>query len=189
MTAGSRIGDRGSRNRSGGIPAVPRSPIRDPRSASIEPIELVHRDQIERILEDTGVFRAAEVAVAMEVIDSYLEAPAQDYTALGAFRDDALIGYVCFGATPLTMGTWDLYWIAVAPSAQGAGVGSLLLEEVERRLLEAGARMLMIETSSLPMYEPTQGFYQRHAYDLVARVPEFYGPGDDRLILVKRLGR
>ncbi|NJD09307.1 MAG: GNAT family N-acetyltransferase [Gemmatimonadetes bacterium] len=134
------------------------------------------------------MFRADEIDVALEVIDAYFANPGQDYTALGAFtRAGELVGYSCHGPTPCTLGTCDLYWIAVAPAAQGTGVGSALLQEVERRLAQEDARLLLIETSSQPRYRPTRRFYERHGYHEVARVPEFYAPGDDRVIFAKRI--
>ena len=72
-----------------------------------------------------------------------------DYSFLGAFTpDDELVGYACFGPTPGTDRTYDLYWIAVDPAAHRAGIGTTLLSEVERRLQGQHARMLVVETSS-----------------------------------------
>ncbi|MGH7459931.1 MAG: GNAT family N-acetyltransferase [Longimicrobiales bacterium] len=157
----------------------------EPEIAALRP---AHRNEVEQLLRDTGVFRAEEIAVALEVIDSYFAFPEGDYTALGAFtRSGELLGYVCYGATPCTLGTWDLYWIAVSPSTQGRGVGSRLLQEVERRLALQDARLVIIETSSLPHYAPTRTFYERRGYQVVARVPDFYAQGDDRLIFAKRI--
>jgi hypothetical protein len=45
--------------------------------------------------------------------------------------------------------------------------------------------MVLIETSSQPRYEPTRQFYLRLDYREVARVPDFYKPGDDRIIYAK----
>jgi ribosomal protein S18 acetylase RimI-like enzyme len=110
-----------------------------------------------------------------------------DYLFLGAFTpEDELVGYACYGPTPGTDRTFDLYWIAVEPAVQGAGIGTHLLIEVERRLQGQHARMLVIETSSRPEYAPTRRFYERHGYAVAARVREFYAPGDDRVILTKR---
>jgi D-alanine-D-alanine ligase len=151
-------------------------------------IERHHRDAIEQVLIATGVFRDTEIKVALEVIDSYFILPEEDYTALGAFTlGGELLGYVCYGPTPCTIGTFDLYWIAVTPAAQGTGVGTMLLQEVERRLALKDARLVIIETSSLPPYAPTRRFYEQRGYEVVARVPDFYAPGDDRLILAKRI--
>jgi len=98
-----------------------------------------------------------------------------------------LIGFACFGPTPSTDRTFDLYWIAVDRAAQGTGCGTVLLSEVERRLEALHARMLVVETSSRSDYTATRGFYLRRGYVEAARVREFYAPEDDRIILTKRL--
>ena len=174
--------------------AAMRTPPQEPKSpgahepVEISPIERHHLDRIEAILRETKVFRENEISTALEVLNSYFILPEHDYTALGAFtRSGVLLGYVCYGPTPCTAGTWDLYWIAVAPDAHGTGVGTRLLKEVERRLALKDARLVIIETSSLPQYAATRGFYEARGYDVVARVPDFYAPGDDRLIFAKRI--
>ncbi len=155
---------------------------------ALAPLSRAQRDDVREILEGTGVFREDEVEIALEVLDHYFDHPGQDYTAVGAFTPDAkLLGYVCFGPTPCTLGTWDLYWIAVASGTQRTGVGTLLLQEVERRLARERARLVIIETSSQPIYEKTRSFYIRHGYPEVARVPDFYSDGDDRVIYAKRI--
>jgi GNAT superfamily N-acetyltransferase len=98
-----------------------------------------------------------------------------------------LLGFACYGPTMGTDRTYDLYWIAVDRAAQGTGCGSVLLNEVERRLEALHARMLIIETSSRSDYSATRGFYLRRGYVEAARVREFYAPEDDRIILTKRL--
>jgi ribosomal protein S18 acetylase RimI-like enzyme len=103
-------------------------------------------------------------------------------TALGAFTHrDVLLGYACYGPTPCTAGTWDLYWIAVSGEARSRGIGTLLMEEIERRLVDLNARLVLIETSSRADYAPTRAFYERRGYEVVAIVPDFYAPGDDRV--------
>ena len=155
---------------------------------ALAPLSREHRDDVRTILEGTGVFREDEVDVALEVLDAYFDHPGQDYTAVGAFTQAGeLLGYVCFGPTPCTLDTWDLYWIAVAARTQGSGVGTALLEEVEGRLARQRARLVIIETSSQPIYEKTRRFYLRQGYPEVARVPDFYSEGDDRVIYAKRI--
>ena len=159
-----------------------------PVSTQLAPLEPRHRAAIEPLLRATGFFRAIEIDIALEVLDAYFDHPDQDYTALGAFTlGGELIGYVCYGPTPCTTGTYDLYWIAVAPAAQNGGVGTILVQEVERRLAQADARLVIVETSSQPLYEPTRAFYLRKGYAEVARVPDFYADGDDRVIFAKRI--
>ena len=173
------------------------------------------RGRIAEILRATGVFREPEVDVALELFDETfgrapLRAgagaahvatragdasthgtdspfPLDGYLFLGAFTpEEKLIGYACYGATPDTDRTWDLYWIAVDPSAQGSGSGTTLLSEVERRLSGLNARMLVVETSSRSDYAPTRAFYMKRGYGEAARVRDFYAPSDDRIIFTKR---
>lgn len=127
-------------------------------------------------------------AVDGHAASSRSSAPADpDYVFLGAFTpDDELVAYACYGPVPATDRTWDLYWIAVHPAAQGTGGGTLLLSEVERRLKEHDARMLMVETSSRSEYDATRGFYRARGYAEAARLRAYYAPDDDRVIYMKR---
>jgi GNAT superfamily N-acetyltransferase len=110
-----------------------------------------------------------------------------DYDFIGAYDDERLLGYACFGPTPATQGTYDMYWLAVDPSAQNRGVGRALVKWVEQELGKRGARLLVIETSSRPDYAHTREFYARGGFAEAARVRDFYAPADDRIILTTRL--
>ena len=149
------------------------------------------RSRVGEIVKGTGQFREAEVDVALEVFDAAFGlggiALDPDYLFLGA-RDDAgtLVGYACYGHTPQTDRSWDLYWIAVSAEAHGRGIGSQLLAEVERRVAANGGRLLLIETSSRTDYTATREFYVRRGYAERARVRDFYAPDDDRVMLTKQ---
>lgn len=159
-----------------------------PDAVRLGPLLPAHRATVEALLRDTGFFRESEVAVGLEVLDSYFRDPDHDYSALGAFTQlGGLLGYVCYGPTPGTVGAFDLYWIAVSPDAQGRGIGTTLLQEVERRLSERHARLVIVETSGTAVYTPTRGFYEARGYREVARVPDFYDDGDDRVIFARRM--
>ena len=142
-----------------------------------------HRSDIASIVRATAVFSEEEVAVALEVFDEGMP----DYEFVGAFIGDRLVGYACYGLTPATDRTYDLYWIAVHPDAQRTGAGAALMAEVERRLEERRARLVIVETSSRDDYEPTRRFYAKRGYGEHARLRDFYAAGDDRVILGKRL--
>jgi ribosomal protein S18 acetylase RimI-like enzyme len=163
-----------------------------------------HRNCVREILFATGVFREEEIAVAVELFDSSFGAeggtdranpvfadnpPASsDYFFLGAFTpEEELAGFACYGPTPATDRTFDLYWIAVHPAMQGSGSGTILLNEVERRLKGLDARMVVVETSSRSDYRNTRGFYLRRGYVEAARARDFYAPADDRITFTKRL--
>lgn len=139
-----------------------------------------------RILRDTPEFKPAEVVVAEELIDAYLEDPAvPDYFVLIAETGSDLAGYICYGPTPLTEGTWDVYWMATAREKRGQGVGGALLKAAEEKIRQAQGRLSVIETSTIPSYENTRRFYLGQGYQTIATIPDFYEPGDGKLILLK----
>lgn len=142
------------------------------------------------ILDTIPEFSPADVLVAREVIDSHLQDPGGlGYYILVAEIAKKISGYICYGPTPLTQGTWDIYWIATSPGKQGQGIGSSLTAFAESRIMESRGRLILIETSSRPEYEKTVRFYRNCGYEEICRIPDFYAPGDDKLILQKRLDR
>ena len=52
---------------------------------------------------------------------------------------------------------------------------------------KAGAEHIYVDTSSSDRYAPTRGFYKRMGFIEQARLPDFYGPGDGKVIYVKAL--
>ena len=142
---------------------------------------------LERILVATDAFTTAEVAVAMELLEIVINDPEQhDYEVAVAESRGKVAGYVLFGPVAATVGSFDLYWIAVDPAAQGSGVGQRLMEHVEAQARQRGGRMVCLETSSQGGYSRTRSFYERAGYVLESRIRDFYKPGDDRLTYVKR---
>lgn len=155
------------------------------RVGAIDPQQ---RDRLAEILGATAVFSSEEIDVALELFDESATAKDPSYEFVGGYDDaGTLTGYACYGPTPATDGTYDLYWIAVHPKAQGTGDGTRLLREVERRLAERGGRLLIVETSSRDVYIGTRRFYEARGYSEAARVESFYAPSDDRVVYTKRL--
>ncbi len=154
----------------------------------LRPMTRSDKPAVMRFLPAIPEFTPDEVIVAEEVIDSYLDDPSgSGYHILVAEVDSSVTGYICYGDTPLTEGTWDIYWIAVAPEEQGHGLGKALLALAEDEIKGERGRLILIETASKPGYEKTRRFYYSHGYELISRIPDFYAPGDDRLTLQKRL--
>ena len=91
------------------------------------------RDAVRRIVETTGFFRADEVDVAVELVDEALaKGEASGYHFVFAEVDGIVVGYACYGPIACTLGSYDLYWIAVDPSRQGQGIGQILLLKSSR---------------------------------------------------------
>ena len=169
---------------------------------NFEPLRATDRSRVHEILVATGAFADEEIAVALELFDSVEHAdrttgvqgqavPSSaetDYEFVGARDGDGtLLGYACYGPTPSTEGTYDLYWLAVHADAQGRGAGRRLVAFLEQQLEARGARMLVAETSSRDDYVRTREFYQRAGFAEAARVRDFYAPADDRIIYTTRL--
>jgi D-alanine-D-alanine ligase len=152
---------------------------------SLRTLTAADRGRVEEISRAVGLFRADEIAVALEVFDAEV-AGSPDYCALGAEHDGRLAGWICWGPTPCTLGTFDLYWMAVDPALHGAGVGTALLHAMEARLAGV-ARLVVVETAGRPDYAPTRAFYEARGYRAVSRIPDFYAPGDDQVVYVKSL--
>lgn len=155
-------------------------------SCSLRPVGRAHRARLEQLTRCAGLFRDEEVATAVELLDECLGGD-DDYRFAGAFDGDELVGYACWGPTPGTVSTSDLYWIVVDRGRQGGGIGSQLLTEVELRLKADGRRLVVVETSSRPDYAPTRGFYEARGYTKAATIPEYYAPGDDLVVFTKDL--
>ncbi len=141
------------------------------------------------LLIRTRAFTSAEIDVAMELIDSVLKDPTQNDYQIHCLvgNQDLIIGYLCYGPTPMTQGTFDLYWIAVDPDFQEKGVGSRLLSFLEEVVKAQGGRLILADTSTVPQYEKTQRFYLKNGFKEVARIPDYYHPGNDRVTFCKKL--
>ena len=138
-----------------------------------------------------GIFNPAELDCVRELWNMYLDSgEASGYVFLVHRHDDGLPqGYACFGPHPLTQGTYDLYWIAVDPAAQGRGVGHTLLSHVEAEVGERGGRLLLIETSDSIAYASARRLYASLGFRLEATVHDFYTQGDNLLIFAKNIDR
>ncbi|HUJ28487.1 MAG TPA: GNAT family N-acetyltransferase [Myxococcales bacterium] len=141
------------------------------------------RNALAALIDCIPEFDGPDRMVALELVDAAL-AGSPDYELLADAQSRA---YLCFGPTPMTRGTYDLYWIAVHPAARRAGLGAALIGELERTLRQRGARLVRVETASSGAYDATRKFYPRMGYREEARLRDFYKPGDDLVIYLRRL--
>ena len=152
--------------------------IRSIRAEDLAPLGVLLR-RIEQ-------FRPDEVSVAEELLaDSVADAEGSGYYTLVAELDESVVGYLCYGPTPMTRSTHDLYWIAVDPAIQGRGLGRALYDAFASRLRAGGGAQVRIETSSQELYAATGGFYERLGFRVEGRLRDFYAPGDDLLIFYR----
>ena len=153
----------------------------------IRPLESADRKQLHELLNRIETFSPEEVVVALEVIDAALTPNNPDYQVRCAMRDDKIVGYICYGPTPMTQGTYDLYWIASDPLVRGQGVGAALVSAMEGDLRRRKGRVIRVETSAMEAYGPTHGFYAAMQYKEESRFRDFYKAGEDLIVLAKRI--
>lgn len=161
------------------------------RSNAFEPAAFTWRNEVlpadvgavRDLVAATGFFSDAEVAIAVELVDERLaKTDASGYHFVLAEQGGRLAAYACFGPIAGTLSAFDLYWIAVAPVAQGRGLGRQLLASAEAAMRAMGATRHYAETSSTDRYAPTRAFYEANGFRLVARIDDFYRPGDGKVI-------
>lgn len=145
-------------------------------------------DAVERITRATGFFNEEEIAVARDLACQNLtRGSASGYHFIFAEHAGSVTGYTCYGPILGTAGRYDLFWIVVDPAWQHHGVGRALLNAAEQAVRKAGGRRIYVETSSRALYEPTRRFYLQSGYALAASLPNFYGPGDHKIVYFKKL--
>jgi acetoin utilization deacetylase AcuC-like enzyme/L-amino acid N-acyltransferase YncA len=144
--------------------------------------------RVRSLVASTGMFSSAEVDIAADLVTERLTKGIRSgYHFVLAERGARLVGYACYGLIEGTQGSFDLYWIVVAPEEQGRGLGTHVYARAETAMRKAGAKHIYADTSSSDRYAATRGFYQRMGFLEEARLPDFYGPGDGKVIYVKEL--
>lgn len=154
------------------------------------------RDAIEALLRSDHTFRADEVDVALELVDEAI-AGNDDYQVRVAElpggpsgrngTPGGVGGYLCYGPTPMTADTHDLYWIATHRAYRGLGLASALVRAMEDELRALGATAVRVESSSLDTYASARRLYARLGYPEMTRLEDFYRPGDSLVLYYKRL--
>lgn len=146
------------------------------------------RPILEAILRSDATFRDDEIEVALELVDDALTNTSSDYWFRIAESEGVEAGYICFGPTPMTACTYDLYWIVTDAAHRGKGVARALIRSMESHLLERGHRaQVRVETSQTEGYGAARKLYDRLGYPEVARFPDFYEPGNDLIVFFKNL--
>lgn len=147
----------------------------------IGPIVQAHHAGLVQLVHNTREFTPEERVVALELLGAALAGGA-DYVALVDEDHGKVRGYVCYGPTPMTDGTWDLYWIAVDEASRSHGVGRSLVTAMLADLRKRAARLVRVETSGQESYARSRVFYERSGFEALARVRDFYKRGDDLVV-------
>jgi ribosomal protein S18 acetylase RimI-like enzyme len=138
---------------------------------------------VSSIVDNTGLFPSEMLADMAEPFLSETE----PHIWLTACEVDDVLGFAYCEPERMTDGTYNLLAIAVDPERQSGGIGQLIVTAVEQAVCDLGARVLLVETSSLPEYERTRSFYDQLGYGREAVIREFYAEGEDKIVFWKHL--
>ena len=146
---------------------------------------------IQRIAVAAGMFAEEEVGFIGEMLTAHChgDTPEAHWLAVEGPAGE-LVGAAYYAPEPFADRMWNLYFIAVAPEHHGTGIGTALMRHIEVALTDLGeavARTLVVETSSTSQYDRTRAFYSKLGYDQEARIRQFYGPEDDKIVFWKSL--
>ncbi len=131
-------------------------------------------------------FGGEDIILLEESLNKYftLGAEKSGYYFLTCHGGGQSIGFVGYRAHPLTMGTFDLIWLA----ADEPPVGQAMLERLTQKVKNLAGRLIIAETASArPDYDLMRQLYETHHYKCEMTIADFYAPGNDLLIYVQRL--
>lgn len=143
------------------------------------------RDAIGKIARRAGVFTKEEEDSVFELFDAHLQSSDSGYEWFSARAGKHVVGFACYGPTPLAQGAYDLYWICTDPEVQGKGVGRALFSAMEAEIRSRKGRLMMIWTSGAEHYLPAAKFYERMGCEPPVRIRDYYKPGEDLLVFIK----
>jgi len=144
------------------------------------------RAALAALLAGDASFRADERPVALQLIDGALAGDA-DYRVRVAVAGERVVGYACYGPTPMTAASFDLYWLVVEAAQRGRGFGRRLVEHVEAEIRAGGGGNVRIETSPAPAHAAARALYAKLGYPLVVELDGFYRADEPLLIYYKRI--
>lgn len=130
-----------------------------------------------------GLFPAEESGIVRDLLDRF---------ATGATEDVCLVsdggsGIVYAAPIVATDRAWDLTMLGVLPEGRRSGLATALVGAVEAELVRREQRLLIVQTSGLPTFQPARALYRRLGYREEARVRDYWEQGDDLVMVTKVL--
>lgn len=151
--------------------------------AKIRPIYSSDLSSLKRVIAANELFSPQMLD---EMTASYFEGKSDTELWL-TYEETEPVAVAYCSPEKMTEGTWNLYLIAVHPDYQGKGCGKKIVRYLENLLKNKSARILLVETSSLPEFTATQQFYLKCGFEKEARVRDFYQAGEDKIVFRKAL--
>lgn len=149
------------------------------------------RKELLAIAVETGLFDAEEAeALLGSVLDRFLIGGLPDGHSIAVCRDSmggTALGWTYYAPDAYAEQVWNIWWIGVAPSCHGKGVGQAMMHSIEREASENNVRVIVVETSDGSALARARSFYRSLGYGECGVIPNFYGAGDSKVIFSKSL--
>ncbi|WP_421980741.1 GNAT family N-acetyltransferase [Roseibium sp.] len=139
---------------------------------------------LQKIADSTGLFPPD---LLPEMMGGFLSEGDGNSLWLTCEENGEAIAFCFASAETFAEGTWNMLALAVLPEKQGNGVGRAVVATLERLLQSGGNRVLIVDTSGTESFSGTRRFYLRCGYTQEARIRDFWGPGDDKIVFWKAL--
>lgn len=100
-----------------------------------------------------------------------------------AIRNNELLGYILAAPSQRGPAEIGILSLAVAKAAQGQGIGKLLLADLLEILPKDGKKLWL---TVAPDNKVALALYQKFGFQSAKTEADYYGKGEDRLLLVKQ---
>ncbi|MGH3134862.1 MAG: GNAT family N-acetyltransferase [Gaiellaceae bacterium] len=100
-------------------------------------------------------------------------------------EESDLVGFLCGFLSQTSDDEAYIHFVGVTPDKRGEGLGRALYEHFFDEVRSQGREVVRCVTS--PVNKDSVGFHERLGFEVDRVVPDYDGPGEDRVLLVKRL--
>jgi len=146
-------------------------------------------NQIKEVLlevQKAGFFAEKDTSVALDVLKEKLLG-LWNYDIKVIEAEGIVLGFICYTKATLSDSYYELYWMAVRPSAQGKGLGRRLIEDMEKDIKSRGGEAILLDTSSLESHAAARHLYEKMGYKIISKIENFYSKGEHKLVYKKEL--
>ena len=141
-----------------------------------------------RVLADAVLADALYGDHLRGTLDNVLTSASDEYLAIVAAEESALVGLIVFGETAGARGAGRIYLVAVNPHARRRGIATTLAEAACRDLTERGARFVMIELPDDAQRSGARLAAERAGFHEEGRVEDYLSDGVSLLFLRRNCG-
>lgn len=108
-----------------------------------------------------------------------------DWTYWVAEMDKKIIGFI--GIIDSKAGSPWIAWLGVKKSHQRKGYGKKLLEHVIAEAKKRGAKRLLVEGGTLPMFKKANNLYRKYGFEDKFKIKDYWCKGDHLIVMCKKL--